>query len=102
MASEIFFSVYYSFRCKEEVADVISFGFVSTRLCQTRFFRIFSPFWCERKYTNQKKMNNGSKYYSTVCDSREKASISFLHKIPVDCAYEKEETSIIIEMGFLL
>jgi hypothetical protein len=74
---------------------------VSTRLCQTRF-RLFSPFGANAN-TNEKEMNNGSKYYSTVCDSREKASISFfLFFIPVNCAYRKEETSIIIEMEYLL
>lgn len=69
-------------------------AFVSTRLCQTRF-RLFSLFSANAN-TNEMKMNNGSKCYSTVCDSREKASISFLRTCRL-CAYRKEERSIIIE-----
>ncbi len=87
------------------MADVILLG-LSTQLCQTRFrIFFFFPGFGANANTNQKKMNNGSKCYSTATDekasffSSSSSSSSLLHTCRLMCTW-KEETSIIIEMGF--
>jgi hypothetical protein len=55
---------------------VILFGVCVHPIVPNPFFDYF-PLFGANANTNQKEMNNGSKYYSTVSDSREKASISF-------------------------